>query len=167
LAESGSFDGDKKTLHRLRAISKITSATCDGDSSDAQRARIKTEKTQIVLTNPDSLHHRILPGYPKKWTPSFWHNLEFLVLDEAHVLRGVGGSHVGNVLRRVLRVCRECGNENLKFIATSATIGNPGEHVFKLTTVDPVVITESGAPSGPKGTSPHFSNLPDCLTIQY
>lgn len=149
LADSGAFDDDKNAslLRRLRAIASVSAAVCDGDTSSSARAAIKSEKTQIVLTNPDALHHFVLPGFvTKKFTKTFFNNLEFVVVDEAHAHTGVEGSHVANVLRRLLRVCRECDNQSVRFICTSATIANPAEHVRALTTVTPAAVTESGAP---------------------
>jgi superfamily II DNA/RNA helicase len=149
LADSGAFDDAKNAalLRRLRAIASVSAAVCDGDTSSSARAAIKSEKTQIVLTNPDALHHFVLPGFvTKKFTKTFFNNLEFVVVDEAHAHTGVEGSHVANVLRRLLRVCRECDNESVRFICTSATIANPAEHVRALTTVTPAAVTESGAP---------------------
>ena len=148
LAESGRFAG--ATLKRLRGMANVTVRVCDGDTSEREREMIRAEKTQLILTNPDCLHHYILPGYPKKWTKTFWQNLEWVVVDEAHVHRGVAGSHFANVLRRVLRLCAECDNRALQFVCTSATISNPGAHVRALTTRDPVVVTTSGAPAGEK-----------------
>ena len=103
-----------------------------------------------MLTNPDSLHHFILPGYPRKWSKSFWANLTHVVIDEAHVHRGVAGSHFANVIRRVIRLCRVCGNDDVRFVCTSATISNPREHVLALTTKNPTCVTVSVAPSGEK-----------------
>ena len=111
LAESGRFAG--ATLKRLRGMANVTVRVCDGDTSEREREMIRAEKTQLILTNPDCLHHYILPGYPKKWTKTFWQNLEWVVVDEAHVHRGVAGSHFANVLRRVLRLCAECDNRAL------------------------------------------------------
>lgn len=148
LAESGRFAG--ATLKRLRGMASVTVRVCDGDTTEREREMIRAEKTQLILTNPDCLHHYVLPGYPKKWTKTFWQNLEWVVVDEAHVHRGVAGSHFANVLRRVLRLCAECDNRALQFVCTSATISNPGAHVRALTTRDPVVVTASGAPAGEK-----------------
>ena len=155
LADSGAFDGGSREnaslLRRLRAIASVSTATCDGDSSTSARAAIKSEKTQIILTNPDALHHFVLPGFVSgKFSRAFFQNLEFVVVDEAHAHTGVEGSHVANVLRRLLRVCRECGNENTRFVCTSATIANPAAHVRALTTVEPAAVTESGAPRAPR-----------------
>ena len=112
LAESGRFAG--ATLKRLRGMANVTVRVCDGDTSEREREMIRSEKTQLILTNPDCLHHYSLPGYPKKWTKTFWQNLEWVVVDEAHVHRGVAGSHFANVLRRVLRLCAECDNRALR-----------------------------------------------------
>ena len=154
LADSGAFDDAKSAplLRKLKHIASVSAATCDGDTSKSARAAIKTEKTQIVLTNSDAMHHFVLPGFVNgKFSRAFFRELEFVVLDEAHAHTGVEGSHVANVLRRLLRVCRECGNENrVRFICTSATIANPAAHVRALTTVEPVAVTESGAPRAPR-----------------
>ena len=149
LADSGAYDDDKNAslLRRLRAIASVSAAVCDGDSDARARAAIRSERTQIVLTNPDALHHIVLPGFvTKKFSRAFFQNLEFVVVDEAHAHTGVEGSHVANVLRRLLRICRECDNVGVRFICTSATVANPAEHVRALTTVEPAAVTESGAP---------------------
>jgi ATP-dependent helicase YprA (DUF1998 family) len=93
------------------------------------------------------LHSGILPNH-KLWE-KFFSNLKFVVLDEAHTYRGVFGSHVGCILRRLLRIARHYGSEPM-FICCSATIGNPKEHVKRLTTVDMEVISGTGAPTGEK-----------------
>ena len=163
LADSGAFDdaNDAPLLRRLKHIASVSAATCDGDTSRSARAAIKTEKTQIVLTNPDAMHHFVLPGFVNgKFSRAFFRELEFVVLDEAHAHTGVEGSHVANVLRRLLRVCRECGNENrVRFICTSATIANPAAHVRALTTVEPVAVTESGAPRAPRALAVAYTQL--------
>lgn len=149
LAESGAYEGS--TLKKLRGMASITVRTLDGDTKESDRAVIKSEKTQLLLTNPDSLHHYLLPGYQsKKFTKTFWQHLELVVVDEAHTCRGVFGSHVANVFRRVIRLCRACDGVGPEFICTSATIDNPAQLVKQLTTRDPVAVTQNGAPSGEK-----------------
>ena len=90
LAESGAYEGS--TLKKLRGMAGITVRTLDGDTKESDRAVIKSEKTQLLLTNPDSLHHYLLPGYQsKKFTKTFWQHLELVVVDEAHTCRGCSG----------------------------------------------------------------------------
>lgn len=137
-------------IKRLERLAEAKMAVCDGDTADDVKAEIRKQGTQIILTNPDSLHHAMLPGH-KSWGKKFWSNLKLIVLDEAHTHTGVAGSHVANVLRRLLRVCASWDSSSrVEFICTSATISNPVAHVRRLTTRTPVCIDESGAPSGEK-----------------
>ena len=119
----------------------------DGDTpGDARRAA--RERTGIVLTNPDMLHAGILPHHTA-WARTF-QNLKYIVVDELHTYKGVFGSHVANVLRRLLRVAKFHGS-NPVLIGATATIGNPGEHaarLFGLSSDELVAITENGAPQG-------------------
>ncbi len=119
-------------------------ATYDGDTPRRDRRRIKRE-AQVILTNPDMLHIGILP-YHHTWA-DFFRNLEFVVLDEVHTYRGVFGSHTANVIRRLRRICDAYGSSP-RFIACSATIGNPGELFEKLTGLQATVIDEDAAPRG-------------------
>jgi DEAD/DEAH box helicase domain-containing protein len=119
-------------------------ATYDGDTPQGVRARLRREAS-ILLTNPDMLHLGILPNHTL-WA-DFFANLRFVVLDEAHVYRGVFGSHVGCVLRRLWRVCARYGSAP-QIIACSATIANPGEHLRRLAGIEPVVVDDDGAPQG-------------------
>ncbi|HEV8383257.1 MAG TPA: DEAD/DEAH box helicase, partial [Candidatus Acidoferrales bacterium] len=120
--------------------------TYDGDTpSDARRAI--REKGHIVLTNPDMLHTGILPHHTR-WTRVF-ENLKYIVLDELHTYRGVFGSHLANVLRRLRRIARFYGSDP-QFICSSATIANPGELAARLIEADVDVLDENGAPSAEK-----------------
>jgi DEAD/DEAH box helicase domain-containing protein len=120
--------------------------TYDGDTpSDARRAI--REKGHIVLSNPDMLHTGILPHHTK-WQRLF-ENLRYIVLDELHTYRGVFGSHLANVLRRLHRIARFYGS-NPQFICSSATIANPGELASRLAGTEFDVIEENGAPAGEK-----------------
>lgn len=120
--------------------------TYDGDTpSDARRA--VRSRGHVVITNPDMLHTGILPHHTR-WA-RFFSDLKYVVLDELHTYRGVFGSHIGNVLRRLQRICQFHGS-NPVFIMCSATIANPAEHARNLTGRDPRLINESGAPSGKK-----------------
>jgi DEAD/DEAH box helicase domain-containing protein len=121
-------------------------ATFDGDTPQSDRAEIK-RRARVVLTNPDMLHLGILPNH-KSWS-KFFRRLKYVVVDEAHVYRGVFGSHVANVLHRLRRVCAFYGS-NPQFICCSATIANPKEHVEKLVGLPFEVISEDGSPHGGK-----------------
>lgn len=121
-------------------------ATFDRDTPQNQRADIKRQ-ARIVLTNPDMLHVGILPHH-HSWSRLLRH-LRYVVIDEIHVYRGVFGSHVANVLRRLRRLCSFYGS-NPQFICCSATIANPGEHAQKLLGVPFSVVTEDGSPHGEK-----------------
>jgi DEAD/DEAH box helicase domain-containing protein len=119
----------------------------DGDTpGDARRAA--REQAHVVLTNPDMLHAGVLPHHAN-WARTL-QNLRFIVIDELHVYRGVFGSHVANVLRRLLRIARFHGS-NPQILGATATIGNPREHAARLygVGVDEVdLVGESGAPRG-------------------
>ncbi len=121
--------------------------TSDGDTPQDVRARVR-DQARIVLTNPDMLHQGILPHHPL-WA-RFFANLRYVVIDEMHVYRGIFGSHVANVLRRLLRVARFHGSEPV-FLLCSATIHNPSDLARRLTGCPRVeTIAESGAPRGRK-----------------
>jgi len=120
--------------------------TYDGDTPQDARRAIRA-RAQVVLTNPDMLHAGILPHHPK-WARLF-ENLRFIVIDELHAYRGVFGSHLANVLRRLHRVCRHYGSEP-RFICSSATIANPRELAERLAERPFELVDESGAPRGEK-----------------
>lgn len=118
--------------------------TFDGDTPQAERAEIR-KSTRIVLSNPDMLHVGILPNH-QQWS-RFFRNLKFVVVDEVHVYRGVFGSHLAAVLRRLRRVCHLYGS-NPQVILASATITNPDEFAFALTGLQFEVVNNDGAPHG-------------------
>ncbi|MGH9683421.1 MAG: DEAD/DEAH box helicase [Candidatus Acidiferrales bacterium] len=120
--------------------------TYDGDTPGDARKAIR-ERGHVILTNPDMLHTGILPHHTK-WTRLF-ENLRYIVIDELHTYRGVFGSHLANVLRRLARVARFYGSQP-QFICCSATIANPGELASQLTEQPMEVIEENGAPSAEK-----------------
>ena len=124
----------------------IRAATFDGDTPGDQRQAIRLNG-DIVVTNPDMLHQGILPHHTK-WA-QFFENLRYIVIDEIHSYRGVFGSHLANVLRRLERVCAFYGVRP-QYILCSATIGNPAEHASNLIGRSVTAITESGAPVGEK-----------------
>ena len=122
----------------------IGTFTYDGDTpADARRA--VRQAGHIVLTNPDMLHSAILPHHTK-WVKLF-ESLEYVVIDELHTYRGVFGSHLANVLRRLRRICRFYGADPT-FILCSATIANPGELATALVGDDVQLVDENGAPAG-------------------
>lgn len=125
---------------------RIRYATFDGDTPQEDRAEIK-RTAQIVLTNPDMLHLGILPNHGS-WSRVF-RRLRYVVLDEAHIYRGIFGSHVGNVLRRLQRICTAYGSSP-QFICCSATIANPQEHISRLVNLPFEMIDEDGSPHGGK-----------------
>jgi DEAD/DEAH box helicase domain-containing protein len=120
--------------------------TYDGDTPADARKAIR-ERGHIVLSNPDMLHTGILPHHTR-WQRLF-ENLRYIVLDELHTYRGVFGSHLANVLRRLRRIARFYGSDP-QFICSSATIANPGELASRLAETDFEVIEENGAPVGEK-----------------
>lgn len=125
---------------------KIKTYTYDGDTPGDARIAIRAAGS-IVVTNPDMLHSGILPHHTK-WMRLF-ENLKYVVIDELHIYRGVFGSHVANVLRRLDRICRFYG-ASPQFICTSATIANPKEHGEALLGRPVTVIDQNGAPRGQK-----------------
>ncbi len=120
--------------------------TYDGDTPSDARKAIR-EKSHIVLTNPDMLHTGILPHHTR-WTRVF-ENLRYIVIDELHTYRGVFGSHLCNVLRRLQRVARFYGSKP-QFICCSATIANPGELASRLIEDEVEVLAANGAPAAEK-----------------
>ncbi|MBT2686512.1 DEAD/DEAH box helicase [Bacillus sp. ISL-37] len=124
----------------------INSYTYDGDTPSNIRQKVR-RAGHIVITNPDMLHSAILPHHTK-WV-SLFENLKYVVIDELHIYRGVFGSHVANVIRRLKRICNYYGSDPV-FICTSATIANPLELAEGLTEKDMVLIDNNGAPSGRK-----------------
>jgi len=121
-------------------------ATYDGDTPGEDRPGIR-KRARIVLTNPDMLHAGILPNH-KSWD-KFFRRLKYVVVDEAHIYRGVFGSHVACVLRRLRRICAHYGSRP-QFVFCSATIANPGQHAEGLAGLPFEVVDNDGAPYGGK-----------------
>jgi DEAD/DEAH box helicase domain-containing protein len=124
----------------------VRAYTFDGDTPADARKAVRT-RGDIVVTNPDMLHQGILPHHTK-WA-QFFESLKYVVIDEMHIYRGVFGSHVANVIRRLWRVCRFYGAEPV-FILTSATLANPQELAEALIGAPVTLVAESGAPQGEK-----------------
>ena len=130
----------------LDAGLEISAACYDGDTPAPIRSAVR-KAGQVVVTNPDMLHSAILPHHTK-WFQLF-EQLRVIVLDELHTYRGVFGSHVANVLRRLLRLCAHYGS-NPVIVCCSATIGNPAELAEQLTGRPMQLVDRNGAPSGEK-----------------
>ncbi len=124
----------------------IKAYTYDGDTPDTARRAIR-QAGHVVVTNPDMLHSGILPHHTR-WVKLF-ENLRYIVIDEIHSYRGVFGSNLANVLRRLLRLCEFYGSHP-RFILCSATIANPQELAEMLIGRPVTVINNNGAPSGEK-----------------
>ena len=120
--------------------------TYDGDTPQDARRTIRA-RAHVVLSNPDMVHSGILPHHPR-WAKLF-ENLRYVIIDELHAYRGVFGSHLGNVLRRLRRICRHYGS-NPVFLCSSATIANPRDLAERLTEQPFELVDKSGAPRGEK-----------------
>jgi DEAD/DEAH box helicase domain-containing protein len=139
-------------LHALASCVAVESGidigvfTYDGDTPQDARRAIRS-RAHVVLSNPDMLHSGILPHHPR-WAKLF-ENLRYVVIDELHAYRGVFGSHLANIVRRLRRVCRHYGSDP-QFICSSATIANPRELAERLTSRRFELVENSGAPRGEK-----------------
>ena len=140
---------------QLRAFNELTAplpesvrptiAVYDGDTTPYQRGKLRKNPPSVLITNPEMLHLAILP-HQETWA-TFLAGLSHVVVDEAHTYRGVMGSHMAHVFRRLARVCGRFGTVPAHLFC-SATIGNPGELAGMLTGLPVEVVSESGAPSG-------------------
>lgn len=119
-------------------------ATYDGDSSRHERSWVR-DNANVILTNPEMLHHGVLPHH-KRWA-TFLMRLQYVVVDELHTLRGIFGTHVAHVLRRLRRLCRHYGGDPT-FIFTSATIGEPARLASALCGAEVEAVTGDGSPRG-------------------
>jgi len=138
-------------LRRLAELSPPVAATLrtgtyDGDTPAASRRKLRDEGN-VILTNPDMLHAGILP-YHAKWSRVLG-DLEFVVIDEIHAYRGIFGSNVANVVRRLRRVCRHYGSDP-QFLLGSATIANPRDFAQRLVGDEVALVDDDGSPRGPK-----------------
>ena len=128
------------------AIPPAQLATYDGDTPRSQRSAIR-KRARLLITNPDMLHTGILPHHTR-WAELFAH-LRYVVVDEVHSYRGVFGSHLANLVRRLRRVCAFYG-ASPRFLLTSATIANPAELSERLIEAPVTLIDDDGAPYGQK-----------------
>ncbi len=137
-----------RAIGRL-GLKRLLAATYDGDASAEERTWVRN-RANLVLTNPEMLHHGILPNHTR-WA-RFLSRLAYVVVDELHVLRGIFGSHVSHLLRRLRRLCARYGSSPT-FVFASATMGEPERLARALSGVDVVPVTEDGSPRGER----HFA----------
>ena len=140
-----------KSLTRLSAghpdlMKAVRAGVYDGDTQATTRRRIR-DSSNLILSNPDMLHQGILPSHPR-WG-RFLRGLRYVVVDEIHAYRGIFGSHVANVLRRLERVVRHAGGD-FRYVLCSATIRNPRELAEALTGRSVRLVDDDGAPRGPR-----------------
>ncbi len=125
-------------------IPRLTAATYDGDAGQAERAWVR-RSANVVLTNPEMLHHGILPQH-ERWA-RFLGRLRYVVVDELHVLRGIFGSHVAQLLRRLRRLCSHYGSSPT-FVFTSATLGDADRLASSLCGLEVTAVLNDGSPRG-------------------
>ncbi|NNF99255.1 MAG: DEAD/DEAH box helicase [Desulfobacteraceae bacterium] len=139
---------------QLRTFTKIsdmcttvhpTAAIYDGDTTPWFRKKIRENPPNVIMTNPEMIHLSFLP-YHRKWAP-FWSDLQVVAVDEVHTYRGIMGSHMANVFRRLLRICRHYDAAPV-FSFTSATVANPAQLARELTGLEVTTIDQNAAPSG-------------------
>ena len=150
LAPTKALARDQLRALRDFRLPHVRAAAYDGDTPSSEREAIR-RTANVLLTNPDMLHVGLLPSH-RRWA-DFFHRLALVVVDECHVARGVFGSHVGAILRRLRRVCEHYSagsgagaGTGPVFVFASATIGNPGEHAGNLSGLDVAEVVDDGAP---------------------
>jgi DEAD/DEAH box helicase domain-containing protein len=151
LAPTKALAHDQLRALRSFRLPHVRAAAYDGDTPQGDREAIR-RTANVLLTNPDMLHVGLLPAH-RRWG-DFLHRLALVIVDECHVSRGVFGSHVAAILRRLRRVCSHYGNDPVTpqgptFVLASATIGNPGEHATNLTGLDVTEVVRDGSPRPP------------------
>ncbi|MCU1589037.1 MAG: box helicase domain protein [Frankiales bacterium] len=144
LSPTKALAADQLRSVRGMNLAAVRAATYDGDTAREEREWVRRHGT-FVLTNPDMLHRGVLPRHAD-WA-SFLRGLRFVVIDECHSYRGVFGSHVAQVLRRLRRVCARYGSSPV-FILASATVSAPEESAGRLTGLDVVPVTDDASPRG-------------------
>lgn len=145
LAPTKALAADQLRALRSLRLTRVRAATYDGDTPHDERAWVR-QHANYVLTNPDMLHRSILPGH-SRWS-SFLRRLRYVIIDEAHGYRGVFGSHVAQVLRRLRRLCARY-RSNPTFILASATASEPATTASRLTGLDVVAVDDDASPRGP------------------
>jgi DEAD/DEAH box helicase domain-containing protein len=145
LAPTKALAADQLRALRGLRLTRVRAATYDGDTPHDERTWVR-QHANYVLTNPDMLHRSILPGHAR-WG-AFLRRLRYVVIDEAHGYRGVFGSHVAHVLRRLRRICERYG-ASPTFILASATASEPAATASRLTGLDVVAVHDDASPRGP------------------
>ncbi|WP_416210105.1 DEAD/DEAH box helicase [Frankia sp. Cr1] len=144
LAPTKALAHDQLRAVRALNLTGVRAATYDGDTSASERDWVRAHAT-FVLTNPDMLHHGVLPSH-RRWA-AFLRGLRYVVVDECHGYRGVFGSHVAHVLRRLRRVAARYGSTPV-FVLASATVSDPGRSAGRLTGLDVEVVDDDASPRG-------------------
>jgi DEAD/DEAH box helicase domain-containing protein len=144
LAPTKALAADQLRSLRSLVLSSIRAASFDGDTEPLERDWVRAH-SRLVLTNPDMLHRGILPSH-SRWT-AFLRRLRYVVVDECHTYRGVFGSHVAHVLRRLRRICASYG-AHPTFVLASATVAKPAESASRLTGLPVEEVTEDASPRG-------------------
>ena len=141
----------KKSLQPFEnyfGMRKLKVGIYDGDTPAAQRKKIRQE-ANIILTNPDMINSSFLPNHNRYGFPHIFRNLSYIVIDELHAYRGAFGSHLSNVLRRIIRICRY-HNNSPRFLCSSATIANPRELAENICHSEFILISKDGSPAPEK-----------------
>ncbi|MDP9239693.1 MAG: DEAD/DEAH box helicase, partial [Actinomycetota bacterium] len=144
LSPTKALAADQLRAVRDLRLTEVRAATYDGDTAPDERDWVRAY-ARLVLTNPDMLHRGILPGHAKWGT--FLRRLRYVVVDECHGYRGVFGSHVAHVLRRLRRVCARYGGSPI-FILASATVSSPAESATRLVGLPVLAVTDDASPHG-------------------
>lgn len=144
LAPTKALAADQLARIDALAVPGVRAATYDGDTPPDERRWIR-DHANVVLTNPDLLHHSLLPGH-ERWS-RFLRSLRYVVIDECHVYRGVFGSHVASVIRRLRRVAARYGAFPT-FVLASATVSDPATHASRLVGMPVTAVTQDGSPRG-------------------
>ena len=144
LAPTKALAADQLARIEALAVPGVRAATYDGDTPPDERRWVR-DHANVVLTNPDLLHHSLLPGH-ERWS-RFLRSLQYVVVDECHVYRGVFGSHVAAVIRRLRRVAARYG-ASPTFVLASATVSEPAEHASRLIGMPVTALTDDGSPRG-------------------
>jgi DEAD/DEAH box helicase domain-containing protein len=145
LSPTKALAADQLRAVRALHLTQVRAATYDGDTPPAERDWVRAH-ANLVLTNPDMLHYAVLPQH-SRWAP-FFRRLRFVVVDECHGYRGVFGSHVAQVLRRLLRVAAKYGASPVPILA-SATVSEPAVTARRLLSLDVEEVTDDASPRGP------------------
>ncbi len=144
LSPTKALAADQLRAVRALRLTEVRAATYDGDTPQAERDWVRAH-ARLVLTNPDMLHRAMLPGHAR-WAP-FLRRLRYVVIDECHGYRGVFGSHVAHVLRRLRRVCARYGASPV-FVLASATVAAPAESAARLVGLPVTAVTDDASPRG-------------------